>query len=239
MTLAMFIEEATANLSADNLTAFYKYRYTFGRNEDTLEKQQNMATCIFNFIKSHFALGGKLIMGLEYYTKGMISTKPHIHIHFQSKHKADWIRKAIAREYELIGRCQSCKAEVLVDEPKFWRYPLKQQDGETKKLVKFAGFEIDEVRVMRDIAYACWKQSAEISVGKAEKKEERTTYDRLVVYLDTIAFESEKQLTIEAYKYYVENEDTFNHVTITGYVHKYLLKKGYMSYTEYYEKYNK
>lgn len=234
--MADFVNEATQNLATDNLPVFYKYRYTFPDDFDARDKK-NRFTNMFNFIKHHYALGN-MVGGMEEYTKGMVATKPHIHIHFVSKHKADTIRKGIMREFELIGRCQSCKAEVLVDEPKFWRYALKQQMNETKRHILYFGFDKEWIDIQTEIAYACWKQSAEINVQKIEKKLERTSKERLFSYFDTLPFEykSIKQSCILAYEYYANHEENVCVKTIDGYVNLYLLKNKYLSYDEFYEK---
>lgn len=241
--MAEYIAEANVNLTEGNLPTFYKYRYTFHKTEQDLGDQKTKFRLIYNFIKSHYLIGDKIVGGIEHYTKGMIKTKPHIHIHFVSKSKADTIRKGLMREYDMIGRCQSCKAEVCVDESKFWRYPLKQQSGETKIGVLISGFSQEEAKNMVEVAYACWKMSAEIAIGKVEKKLERSSKDRLFAYLDTQSYFEEinkglvslKQSYIIGYKYYVENEDTFCVKTVEGYINSYLLQKNLISYEEFYE----
>lgn len=233
--MAEFIKEASDNLCKDNLPAYYKYRYTFPDDFDLHERKVRF-NLIFNHIKSKFALGN-VIGGMEEYTKGMITTKPHCHIHFVSKHNSDTIRKSIMREFKLIGRCQACKAEVIVDEPKFWRYPLKQQLNDTRRCVLTFGFNEEWIQVQTEIAYACWKQSAEIAIAKVEKKLEKTSKERLFVYLDSLdfAFKNIKQVCCYAYQYFTENEDTVCVKTIDGYVNIYLLQKNYLSYDEFFD----
>lgn len=238
-----YIAEANANLTDGNLPAFYKYRYTFSKSEQDLDEQKNIMRYFINFIKTHYLVGDKLTAGIEHFTKGMVKTNAHMHIHFMSKSKSDTIRKGLMREYNLVGRCQSCKAEVIVDEPKFWRYPFKQQSGETKRGLMFLGFSVEDAKQMVDIAYACWKQSAEISIAKVEKKLERSSKDRLFSYLDNLdninkliadTKISFMNIRCAAYEYYVEHEETFCMKTVDGYVDMYLLKGGHISYKEFY-----
>lgn len=233
------IQEMNDNLSKDCLPVYYKYRYTFTSDEDTIQKQIEMTKRLLMWIKDHYLLGDKIVAGVEHYTKGMLPAKPHVHIHFMSRKSSDTIRKGIAHRFDLIGKCQSCKPEVLVDEAKFWRYPLKQQQGDTEKYYNVKGFDADETKNMIEISYACWKQSAEILVNKLEKKLERSTKDRLFTYLDTLSEKSEKTLVRAAYEYYVENEDTFNVTTVNGYIHIYLLKNKIVSYQDFIDKYYK
>lgn len=241
--MAEFIEEACANLNADNLPIYYKYRYTFNKDEQDLESQKCKFKLIYNFIRSHYLIGDRIVGGIEHYTKGMVAAKPHLHIHFISKSKSDTIRKGLGREYNMIGRCQSCKAEVIVDESKFWRYPLKQQDGDTARYMSASGFIKEDLLLMKDIAFACWKQSAEIAVLKVEKKLERSTRERLFSYFDGLDYFSIqnkdlvtlKQSYILAYQYYAENEESVCVKTIDGYVNQYCLVKGYITYDKFYE----
>lgn len=231
------INEATGVITEVNLPCYYKYRYTFAKHEQDLDCQKNKMRNLVDYIKQHYICDTRIIAGLEHFTKGMLSCKPHVHIHFISKHKADTIRKGLMRRFDMIGRVQSCKAEVLVDEAKFWRYPLKQQLNETSRGVMFSGFNVDEIKQMVSIANACWKQSAEVCVTKLEKKLERTGKDRLFAFLETVEFLNEKQFTIEALRYYAENEETFCCKTIKGYVHVYMLLNNKISYNEFYDKY--
>lgn len=227
------ITEAACNLSKTKLPVYYKYRYTFSKNDDEIE----MFKRIYNYIKEHYLLGDKIIGGIEHYTKGMMSTKPHCHIHFISRVASDTIRKGIMREFNLIGRCQCCKAEVFVDEGKFWRYPLKQQDGDSKVFALGKGFENDEIRTMRETAYACWLQAAEVTIHKMEKKAEKTSKERLFSYLDGLQLSTESSIVRSSYEYYVEHEENFNYNTVNGYIHIYLLKNKIMSYEKFIEKY--
>lgn len=236
--MAEYIKEATANLVENNLPVYYKYRYTFPSTDwEDLRDRKNRFENIFNYIKEHYSTGTQIVGGMEEYTKGMVATKPHIHIHFISKHKSDTIRKGLMREFNMIGRCQCCKPEVIVDTAKFWRYPLKQQKEQTKKHFKVIGFDALTVGVMIDVAYSCWKQAAEIAVNKVEKKLERTSKERLFAYLDDllIDFKSIKQVCCMAYCYFQEHEESVCVRTIDAYVNLYILKKGYLSYEEFYD----
>lgn len=231
------ITEVTSNLSEKNLPVYYKYRYTFDKDEQDNCDQEQKTYQLVRYIKQHYLLGEKIVAGVEKYTKGMLSTKAHVHIHFMSRHSSDTIRKGLARHFEMIGRCQACKAEVLVDEGKFWRYPLKQQKAQTAVYKLAYGFTTTELDVMVDIANACWIQSAEVLVGKIEKKLERSAKERLFVYLDTVDFtsKSKKQYYCESYRYFAENEDTLCIKTVDGYVNIYLLQKKLMTAEELYD----
>jgi len=228
------------NLSATNLPVYYKYRYTFPSKYD-VDEQISFTRLIVRFIKHHYSLGDKMTIGIEHYTKGMLPTKPHVHIHFMSRTKGDTIRKGLAREFptEYIGRCQSCKAEVLVDEPKFWRYPLKQQLNDTKVFASSSGFG-EEAKVMLETAYACWKQAAEITIGKMEKKEEKSSKERLFSYLDLHKSSLNKFSDVYkfAYKYFVENENLLSVQTVDGYINIWLLKNEVISYDEFFQYHN-
>lgn len=225
------IENINFKVHEKNLPVYYKYRYTFDKEEQDKYTQETMTHQLVRIIRQKIMIGDKIVAGVEHYTKGMLTTKAHVHIHFISRIPADTIRRYIARKFQLKGRCQSCKAEVLVDEPKFWRYPLKQQKEETAVYKLAYGYTTTELDVMTDIAHACWKQSAQVLVDKLEKKLERSAKDRLFVYLDSLelAFESIKQFCIKGYEYFAEHEDTLCIKTVDGYVNIYLLQKKYIT----------
>lgn len=234
--IVMTITEMNDNLDdTRDLPVYYKYRYTFDKDTD-VEAQKKRATEMIKVIKERYMCSPLYTAGIEHYTKGMVSCKPHLHIHFISKKSSNTIRKGLALEFNLIGRCQACKAEVIVDEDKFFRYPLKQQKNNTY-IKCWSSFPKEESQMMIDVAYACWIQAAEIAVGKLEKKVERTSEDRLFLRLDKY-FELEdpkdyNSILKFALMYYAEHEPCFNYTTIVGYVDKYLIKHEKMSLDRY------
>lgn len=215
-------------VSADNLPVFYKYRFTYADNYDR-NQQVSLANSIAAEIRALYCNhDNRLVMGIEHYTKGMVSAKPHVHIHFVSKHASDTIRHHLRTKFEMVGRVQVCKAEVLVDEDKFWRYPLKQQKGETKVYYRTFGFEEREQNMI-DVAYACWKQSAEVAIRQEEARQERSSKERLWAYLDTQEYVDIRDSYIKAYEYYAHHEMQFNPQMVRGYVLMYLMKNGIVS----------
>jgi len=222
-------------LSMHTIPVYYKYRFTF-QPDDAIDYQKAQVRNIISVMKKQgYILDNKYIASIEHYSVGMSSAKPHTHIHFMSRAKSDTIRKQLAREFKMVGRVQCCKAEVNVDEPKFWRYPLKQQQGPSKIYTLFEGFEKEEINRMCDIAYEMWKVSAEVSVAKREKVEENNTLkDRLFIYLDTLSVKTRYDVISAALMYYVEKENhPVNNQTIDGYVNLYMLQKKMISYDIY------
>lgn len=230
-------QKIALELSSQNLPVYYKYRYTFDKDTQDLSVQQSFSKLIIAWIKKHYLVGDKITAGIEHYTKGMLPAKPHLHIHFLSRSKADTIRKGLAYNWpeNFIGRCQSCKAEVIVDEPKFWRYPLKQQSGDTRKYAVAVGFTKEEKQSMIDTGYACWKQSAEVLQSKLEKKEEKIAKDRLFIYLGKKQYKDIRTIYIEAYRYFVEYEPSFSYTSVNGYAEMYMLQNQILTYEEYFE----
>lgn len=216
-------------ISADRLPVFYKYRFTYPDDTDKptqIAKANQLAAEIRARYCNH---DDRMTVGVEHYTKGMVPAKPHCHIHFVSKASADTIRSHLRTKFEIIGRAQCCKAETLVVEDKFWRYPLKQQSGASSVYSRAYGFTDEEVKNMTDVAYACWRQAAEIAVRKEEARQERSSKDRLWSYLDTQSLDGVRDAMIKAYIYYADHEDSFNTTTVRGYVLMYLMKRGIVS----------
>lgn len=235
------LSEINENLicAKKNLPVYYKYRFTFPDNTCD-EQQQETFGALFKHIKEKWLWGDKMTGGIEHFTKGMMATRPHCHIHFVSKYPSDTIRKGLARAFDIIGRRQCCKAETIVDSEKFFRYPFKQQKNETKRGLKFVGFEKDEATNMRDVAYACWIQGAEILVNKLEKKVERNAKDRLFHFLDENFDKTEEYdnpiiiARCKAYEYFRDHEDTLCVKTVDGYVNIWCLKNNLMSIEDFY-----
>lgn len=231
------IVEATQNVSVDNLPVFYKYRFTYP-DGDTQENQIMIANQLFSEIQSLYSMDGRMTMGIEHYTKGMVAAKPHVHIHFVSKVASDSIRHHLRDKFEMIGRVQSCKAEVLVDEDKFWRYPLKQQKSETRIYRKQIGFTDEVFHNMIDVAYACWKQSAEVAIRREEARVERTSRDRLYTYLRAEGVDTVRSAMIAACQYYIQFPDeTFNHMVVKGYVQMYCMRAGIVAVEDFVDEY--
>lgn len=230
------IQEMNSNITTakEGLCIYYKYRYTFPKDTEK-DRQIIVAKDIINLIKKRYTCSPSVTAGIEHYTKGMVSAKPHLHVHFISKMPSNTIRKGLAQEFGFIGRCQGCIPEIIVNEDKFFRYPLKQQKGETK-VFAYSTFPVDKSLIMIEVAHTMWIQSAEIAVGKLEKRIERTSEDRLFQYLN-MTFETPPttyhEVLSAACLYYVHNEQTFNYMTVLGYVDKYLIKTGILSMAGY------
>lgn len=237
--IKMEIQEITDGLSDQvSLPVYYKYRYTFDKDTE-LEQQKKLARDILKVIQNRYACDTRYTLGIEHFTKGKLSTKPHLHIHFISKKTSNTIRKGLAQEFNFIGRCQCCKAEAIVNEEKFFNYPLKQQKNDTARFV-LSSFPKEETLKMIDVAYSIWMVSSEVAVNKLEKKIERNSEDRVFHVLDNYFNSVQPTDTLSYYdvlnvalNYYAHNEPTFNYSTIVGYVDKYLIKNGKLSIQKY------
>jgi len=168
-----------------------------------------------------------------------LDAKPHVHIHFVSRHKKDTIIKKLKRHSEtkdlLMGnRCYSMGIEVNVNERKFWRYPLKQQKEKTKRFYRSSGFDDIEIESMINEAYAVWITSCEIQNKKNEKKEDSDLFsDRLFNYLNKMNVSSDINIKIHIQKFYIEVEKKpFNMTTARGYFINYKVQKGLLSHEE-------
>lgn len=222
-------------LSQFSLPVYYKYRYTFPPDSSVEYQKATVGHIIHAMKEQGYIIDDKYIASIEHYSVGMTSAKPHCHIHFTSRAKSDTIRKQLARQFEMIGRVQCCKAEINVDEHKFWRYVLKQQKNNSYVYYTYAGFEKEYILTQRDIAYEVWKVAAEVSVAKREKVEETNSLkDRLFIYLSSCGPITRREVIAAALMYYVEKEQhPVNNQTIDGYVNLYMLQKRLISYDTY------
>lgn len=230
-------------VSKSQADIYYKFRYTY--LEDTnMEDQVAIARMIIRELK-RYMVRGFYSAGIEYFSSGMVDAKPHLHIHFVSRTIKDTIRKHLHyNQDEKYGekifdgsrnRYALC-VEIIVNEHRFWRYPLKQQKNDTKRFCNVGGFSKDSVISMIDIAYDQWVTASEIENAKKEKKESTDQLsERLFQYLDTHVTTSrcDRNLKIAIQRFYiVEEQRPFNKTTAYGYLLNYKIIRGLMTHDE-------
>lgn len=220
---------------------YYKFRYTF-QDVDDFREQRASVKLILGFLKK-FILHDRFTAGVEYFKSGMEDAKPHCHIHFVSRTKKDTIVKSLKRSSARDGldlfhtnRCYSLGVEVNVNEDKFFRYPLKQQKGDTYKLILYGNFITkDRLIQLRDEAYAVWITACEIQNKKKEKKEDSDQLcDRLFVYLDKIDnLDTDLKIKVGIQTFYIEEEKKpFNKTTALGYFYNYKITRKRMTHEQ-------
>lgn len=220
---------------------YYKFRYTFADDAQGDLHCQKLQTKRIVGILSKFMLETKYTAGIEWFKSGMIDVKQHVHVHFKSRTKKDTIVKALKRadkddDVKLFhtNRCYALGREVDVHIDKFWRYPYKQQAGDTRKTMMFRGFTKEDCLAWRDVAYACWITASEIANKKIEKKEDTDQLSsRLYAFLDTKDTSTDIKIKIEIQKFYIEVEDRpFNRTTALGYFYNYKILRKKMTHEE-------
>lgn len=217
---------------------YYKFRYTFN-DEDDPDAQKATARTIIRELHP-WMKGGYFTAGIEHFKSGMIDCKPHLHVHFVSRDKKDTIIKSLKRhlgkDYFTGNRNYGCGIEVIVNEDKFWRYPLKQQKGDTQRWAWSGSFTKEQIISFTDQAYVIWITGSEVQNKKNEKKENNDQLsDRLYEYLDTnvTANRSDRTLKIAIQKFYiVEEQKPFNKTTAYGYLLNYKIMRGLMTHDE-------
>jgi len=216
---------------------YYKFRYTFVESV-TLAEQKEITKSFIKELKPYFS-SEYYTAGIEWFKSGMIDCKPHVHIHFVSRTKKDTIVKKLKRGcctgFMSGNRCYSLGIDVNVDTVKFFRYPLKQQRGDTRKFSLGGGFSINTLQSMRDCAYAVWLTAAEVMNKKIEKKENNDQLsDRLFVYLDNLGqLDNDISIKVGIQKFYIEQEQKpFNKTTALGYMYNYKIQRKKMTHEE-------
>lgn len=223
---------------------YYKFRYTFPDDEEftDLHRQKTRVRNILSYLK-RFILNDRFILGIENFKSGMETAKPHVHIHFVSRTKKDTIVKSLKRasakeDLDIFhsNRCYSLGVEVNVNEDKFFRYPLKQQKGDTYRFVLYGNFVTKErVSQLRDEAYAVWITACEIQNNKKEKKEDSDQLsERLFVYLDKIDnLDTDIKIKVGIQTFYIEEEKKpFNKTTALGYFYNYKITRKRMTHEQ-------
>jgi len=236
------IEEITISefekIKLSHADIYYKFRYTF--NEEmhaNLNDQKSITDEILKILRPYMS-SEYYTAGIEWFKSGMVDCKHHVHVHFISRTKKDTIVKKLKRSSDSWfsgNRCYSLGVEVNVDKDKFFRYPLKQQQGDTRKYIKAGGFSKESLIQMRDCAYAVWLTAAEVMNKKIQKKEDSDQLcDRLFVYLDNIGqMDTDLKIKVSIQKFYIEQEKKpFNKTTALGYFYNYKIQKGLMTHEE-------
>lgn len=222
---------------------YYQFRYTFNEDEDPINRPHIARYFIRQLMP--YMVDGKYTAGIELCKKGMAPTKPHLHINFMSRTKKDSIRhnlmyhdekqaKETGEKYFYKPRCYALCIEVNIDQNKFWRYPLKQQKGDTACFVKFGGWPKDIVVHWINTGYDAWLVASEIENKKIEKKEVSDQLsDRLFQYLDNLEQKDDLSLKVGIQQFYiVEEQRPFNRTTALGYFYNYKIKRGLMTHTQ-------
>jgi len=240
------VETQFEKTSLSQCDIYYKFRYTFNQFSDSRtdnvptslgEQKRHLGYLISNLKK--FIIGDKFIAGIEHFKSGMEDAKPHVHIHFVSRTKKDTIVKSLKRN---SGEClfqgnrqYSLGIEVNVNEDKFFRYPLKQQKGDTYKCVQYGNyFTKEKVIEMALEAHAVWITACEINVKKKEKKEDNDQLsDRLFNYLNKQILDTDLSIKINIQKFYIDEEKKpFNKATALGYFYNYKISTKRMTHEE-------
>lgn len=220
---------------------YYKFRYTFAEDVQGDLNCQKLQTNRLIGLLSKFMLENKYTVGIEWFTRGMVDAKHHVHIHFTSRTKKDTIVKALKRadkDEEVLlfhsNRCYALGREVDVCVDKFWRYPFKQQKNDTRKFMAVRGIAKPVALVLRDVAYDCWVTASEIMNKKIEKKEDSDQLStRLYAFLDKKDTSTDIKIKIEIQKFYIEEEDKpFNRSTALGYFYNYKITRKKMTHEE-------
>jgi len=230
--------EKTQHSEAD---IYYKFRYTFPEEyQGSLEMQKTRTRIIVGLLRK-FMLQGEYVAGIEWFKTGMLDVTHHVHIHFVSRTKKDTIVKSLKRsdkneECPIFNgnRCYALGREVDVHIDKFWRYPLKQQGGDTRKCAMFEGHQKNRVIDWRAQAYAVWITASEIQNKKIEKKEDSDQLStRLYAHLDKVDTGTDVKIKIEIQKFYIEIEDRpFNRTTALGYFYNWKVLRGRMTHEQ-------
>jgi len=220
---------------------YYKFRYTYPENDNDLRGQKLTLKILIRYLQK-FIIKGKFVAGIEHFKSGMEDAKPHVHIHFVSRTKKDTIVKSLKRadktdDFNLFhgNRCYSLGIEVNVNEDKFFRYPLKQQKGDTYKCVQYGNyFTQEKIIEMALEAYAVWITACEINVKKKEKKEDNDQLaDRLFNYLNKQILDTDLSIKINIQKFYIDEEKKpFNKATALGYFYNYKISTKRMTHEE-------
>ena len=241
ITEDLSLEQGVACIAPDKpMIKYFDFRLTL--DEDVYEQSSrkfkmysDITISWFNWLIEKNYIADRATAGFEVLGKTGDNVKPHFHIRMSSYANHAAVRKAIREKFrkdydqELKGN-HMYMFKIIADpdhEQKFFRYPLKQQEG--KPLIG-KGFTQGQLKDMCVAAIANYKTTCEVNIKKQERHENNDTlYDRLEQYLD------KKGCTLEnILKFYVEEEKKpINDQTIVGYFNLYRLRRQIITYSAY------
>lgn len=238
-----------------SLPIHFKFRFTFPHQDassieqyprDVKKPQVTKITrTILNVLVPRYTT--ELTHGLEFFNSKQEPTYLHTHFHFVSTFSRDTIAKALFRaldkgDFTFKGpKVFSLKPEVVVDPPRFWRYPLKQipPDSKEKKEWNFArcsGFSLEKLEEMRHVAHEQWKIASEIKIKKSDNKESPDTlFERLFSICEKDISKNDTKKGQEhnlkwfqkaVLRFYVSENRPLNFQVMSGYAHLLAFKFG-------------
>lgn len=237
------VVEQSAKQKADQSLTYilYHLRITFDPKWDMTDQKE----MVRNVLRTLRPYTDKYIASIEHFKAGMEVTKPHTHIYFFSKDKLDTIRRQLKRTHDHLqaGNKVYSLRPIIDQTVKALRYPLKQQKNDTyrfsvvstqMKEYLMTHFNVSDISVMRDEAYAVWLTACEVYNATRQKTEEASgLQDRLFAYLDTQSLDGDKSIKIFIQRFYIEEEKKpFNKTTALGYFYAYKITKGLMTHEE-------
>ena len=219
---------------------YFDFRLTLDEDvyEDNPRKYkiyQDITRAWYDWLIERNYIADRATAGFEVLGKNGDNVKPHFHIRMSSYANQSAVRKAIREKFrkdydqDLKGN-HMYMFKIIADpdhEQKFFRYPLKQQEG---KALIGKGFTQDQLKEMCIGAVANYKTTCEVNQKKQERHEHNDTlYDRLEQFLDKNGCTLENIL-----RFYVEEErKPINDQTVVGYFNLYRLRRQIITYTEY------
>lgn len=221
----------------------YKLRFTFSDQKAPLfpqhQDKQFMSRCktiqtklINKLMDNNYVHKNRLTSGFETLNKLKETTYAHIHIHFYSKAVKESIRRTIKRflrevyDQETTGnKNMSFVAEHIIDDEKFFRYPLKQNlDIKNQR-----GFTMEQLEKMHDIAKDSYAITCQVSQKKADNRDNSDTlFLRVFNKLDK-ATDNKTSILKKFLQLYIDEDRPINKTTITGYVLNAQVKLGQKS----------
>lgn len=195
---------------------------------------------MYDFIEKYSI--GKISGGLECRSKTGEVIKKHLHIHFQSDTVKDTIQSAFRNQLNQDGDTRKkssvycLKAEVHIDENKFYRYPLKEiLNGKKNKLQIIKGFSEDEYLDLNKVAFEQRKIVYEVNQTKTSKKEDVGFVGRLHIELDKHQnLRSHKEIFCEIVRFYIKDDKPCNKKQISDHAYLYMLKRELITPEEFY-----
>jgi hypothetical protein len=211
------------------MTNYIKFRYD-------LKESEHPISILYRIWKQDFPVG---ILGIETKNKYGEEIKRHFHYHFMTDEKIETIRRRFTRSSvkdEKDNYSMALEKDVI-DENKFFRYPMKQYELEYKPLANIKVPENFDLNMQRILANEEWEKGKQILSRQRVKHDSRqTTYEKILSIIEEncVRFSNLKEIRIYILDYYLENDIPPNRMKIIDMSDGIAIKQGIIGKEEYF-----
>jgi len=192
-----------------DMTNYIKFRYD-------LKESEHPISILYRIWKQDFPVG---ILGIETKNKYGEEIKRHFHYHFVTDEKIEAIRRRFTRSAikDQKDNYSMALEKDVVDENRFFRYPMKQYESEYKPLANIKVPENFDLDLQRILANEEWEKGKQIlSCQRVKHDSRQTTYEKILSIIEEncVRFCNLEEIQDYILRYYLDNKIPPNRLKI-------------------------